>query len=896
MSFIEITDPDLYAVAWDETVDPAVCVVVGELGTILYSVGLEYSGGFRIYTFERPIEVQTYNTIHDVDYGNGLFLASCAGGLVIGSDAGAVWTTRETGSSKRLNGITHVSRGIWVVVGQEGTVLRTVNNGLNWTEITNPANTDLNAVGFHDGILLGLGKNSELIVSTDEGLTWALQDVGLGDVGLNDLVWAYGGFFIVGTKSAVLKTTDGLNFDVISSPVEADFHGVAFSGALLVAVGADSSTITSTTGEVWDGQQAGIDGADFFGIGFGDDRFVVVGADTLVGYSSTGAARPAFDQFQPISDVYRAQCFTQFGAYMVYGGVQVFEGGEWNYYPRRILNPAPGTVDDFESQGWFFVDLPGSGYLLDMTSVRGGIVIAESNQLSLLSDAGSLSAPWMYHQNYGEGLKPISNLTSFNGIAYVVADDGLIYSATNTGVDRLPGFFDLTQYEDWEPGDESVWLGFDPIFQNLFVFRQKSPWTLWFVNDQNGSVSEMTLPELVVNGVSYEPRSVFAVEGLRDGIHVGYAAITGSIETMITAKLDLDGPITGQDEIVPGSISRQKANIVTGSFRLTALGGRGDINEVLVRTWADPDATVRPDIAVRVREECDDPWQTDDQPVGSIVVFNDSVYGEDTAWSRYIKRGATERVINVTVPKISFTPIDVDVVHNPEISVTVPAITFTPIDVDINTGTSIHVSVPTIKFTPIDCQVIYQPTINVTVPVLNFTAIDCFVDRGGFYELPWLVDQCAIYREDINGVRTLATYTKTGDRTIILATQLGSFESLYVNPGPARPFVKGRVGDYIFSEYGAHRITVVDTASGLELDWYPPVQVEGTYVPAQEIPEGGCGGDGSLVFGLGRGFDRLMIQVLIIPHGAVDAIGAKITGLELGYHPTGPEMKTDAGG
>lgn len=896
MSFIETGNPDFYAVAWNEDVTPPVCVIVGELGTILYSVGREYSDGFRIYTLAQPDDVATYNTIFDIDYGNGIFMAACAGGLILTSETAEAWTVRETGDSESLFGITHISAGIWVAVGQQGGIWRTGNNGLNWSKMTTPGGANLNAVHHANDIVLAVGDNSYWLRSTDAGLTWVEYDPPLGDIAFRDLTYAYGHFYFAGAKSTILKTELGVDYEIIATPTEADFNGIAFSGGLIVAIGDDASTITSVGGEIFDAAVSGIEGADFLGIGFGDNRFVMVGEDNLVAYSATGTARPAFENFRPISDQYRAQCFTQFGAYMLYGGILAFEEGQWNYYPRRILNPAPGTVDDFESQGWFFADLPGSGYLLDMVSVRGGIVVAESGQLSLLTDAGSLTAPWMYHQNFGEGLRPISNLTSFNGVAYGVMDDGLIYTATNTGVSRLQGFFDLTEFEDWKPDDEAVWLGFDAIYQMLFVFRQKTPWTIFLVNDQTGGVSEMAIPELKIDGVSYEPRSAFIINGLHDGIHVGYAATEGKAADMVTARLDLVGPITGIDEPTAGTTSRHRGDIQTGSFRLTALGARGDINEVLVRTWADPDATVRPDIAVLVREECEDDWQTDDQPHGRIVVFDGSVWGDDTAWSRYIVRGDTEYEINVTVPELVFQAIDVEIVHQ-VIAPDVPEIVFEMLDTEIITGQDdVKVNVPGLIFEMIDPKVIYTRTIDVNVPEIAFQAIDCQIDRMGFYELPWLVDQCDIFREDINGNRTPATYTKTGPRKILLDTPLEKFESLYVNPGPARPFVLGRTGDYIFTEYGAHRIINVPTASEVELDWYPPEQVEGFYVPAQEIPEGGCGGDGKLVFGLGRGFDQIMIQVLIIPHGAVDATGAKITKLELGYRPTGPEMKTDAGG
>jgi hypothetical protein len=278
-------------------------------------------------------------------------------------------------------------------------------------------------------------------------------------------------------------------------------------------------------------------------------------------------------------------------------------------------------------------------------------------------------------------------------------------------------------------------------------------------------------------------------------------------------NLDLAGAITGKDEPSSGEVIHHYGDLQTGSFRLQTLGIRGDMNEVMVRTWADPDSTTRPDVAVLIREESDDEWQTDvdenDPGQGFAITVDDtSVVGVKTTWSRYVHKGIS----------------------------------------------------------------------------------------AGEIQIPWLVDQCDIYVENAQFDRTPAVYTKTTDFSITLDVELKEPQSLYVNPGPARPFVRGRVGDYIFTEYGAHRITVVNTAYDVELDWYPPEAVTGTYIPAQAMPEGGEWGDGKLIFGLGRGFDQIMLQVLIIPHGTVDATGAKITGLEVGYLPTGKEMKKDSGG
>jgi photosystem II stability/assembly factor-like uncharacterized protein len=897
VSFLNTSDPDFYGVAWNEEVSPPVCVIAGELGTILYSTGRQYTDGFQVYSLEQANN-PTYNVVYGVAFGNSLFMAACSGGLILTSEDGAGWNARDTGVSLDLRAVTHVTGDIWVAVGLEGKIARTTDNGLTWADITHPGGWAYYGIAYNSGTLVVVGGSGEAMVSTDDGLTWTLGTTNVTS-DLRGIVYGPDGFYIVGAESTLLKTTDGLAFTVLSSPSVADFNAIAYTGTggIMAAVGDDGATITSTEGATWDEQDSGIPEANFYGIGYGDNRLVTVGSESLVAYSATGAGRPAFDLFQPISDKYRAQCFTQQDAYMMYFGMLEFEEGKWNYYPRRMRCPAPGTVDDFETVGHYFTDFPGNGAVLDAISIRGGVVTAETDQLGLVTDGGSLSLPWIYQQNYGEGLKPVSNLASFNGVAYVVGDDGLIYSATSTGVARLQGFFDLSRFEDWDAADEAVWLQFDPIYQLLFVFRQKSPWTIWLVNDDSGGVSEIDLPEITINGVAYEPRSAFIIKGLHDGIHCGYAPSTGSDDELVTVKLDLDGPILGVDEVSSGDVKRYYGEIATGSFRVTAIGLRGSAEEVLVRTWADPDSTVRPDVAVMIREETEDEWETNDQPHGDITVYTDRVEGVGTAFSRYLQRGLTERVIEMTTPKVAVRPHNMRVIHN-FIQMTVPKVGARPFDMLVNHEgqTNIKITTPKVAVRPFDMEITHDKPIGMTTPKVAVRPFDMNVHRDGYYVLPWLVDQCKVYVEQIGGTRALAPFTKVGKFELELTTPLNPYESLYINPGAVRPFVLGRVGDYILTQYGAHRISAVNTAYQVELDWYPPAECSGTYVPAQAIPAGGAEGDGKIVVGLGRGFDQIMLRVLLLPHAGCDATGAKITGLELGEMDTGPELKTDAGG
>jgi hypothetical protein len=333
------------------------------------------------------------------------------------------------------------------------------------------------------------------------------------------------------------------------------------------------------------------------------------------------------------------------------------------------------------------------------------------------------------------------------------------------------------------------------------------PYSIHLVDDVSGGYTDISLPAIYLLGEAYYPQAVVSNKGTTVGLRVSYAPEDAAQNYLVVLELDLEAGITGIDDYGNSVTSRWTGELVTGEFRLEALGLRGQLNEVLVRTWADPDATSRPDLVVMMREESDEQWRAGDQSEGTITVGTSSCVGTGTAWSRILADGD---------------------------------------------------------------------------------------DVEDTFDIPWLVESIkGVYRLTAGPVYTAASYTKTGAKQIQLDSALATGEQLYVDPGVARPFVRMAVSDYIETEEGFHRVATVQDAYNLTLDWYPSQERSGVHVPAQQIPVGGDEGDGRLVFGLGKGFDGLMLRILLIPRDSSDAVGAKITGLELGYTPSGKEMKTD---
>jgi photosystem II stability/assembly factor-like uncharacterized protein len=94
------------------------------------------------------------------------------------------WTQRTSNTSTDLLDVDwDVSTGaatIWIAVGDQGTILRSTNTGVNWSARTSPTGQNLNAVagyGQTTKYFTAVGDRSTIIMSSDGGNTWAAANV-----------------------------------------------------------------------------------------------------------------------------------------------------------------------------------------------------------------------------------------------------------------------------------------------------------------------------------------------------------------------------------------------------------------------------------------------------------------------------------------------------------------------------------------------------------------------------------------------------------------------------------------------------------------------------------------------------------------------------------------------
>ncbi|MFF3253251.1 WD40/YVTN/BNR-like repeat-containing protein [Actinacidiphila glaucinigra] len=96
-----------------------------------------------------------------------------------GERPGPRWELKETGSTARFRGLAAVGRDTAWVAGSEGTVLRTVDGGRHWADVSPPGAAelqfrDIEAFDARRAVVLAIGEGeaSRVLRTQDGGATW----------------------------------------------------------------------------------------------------------------------------------------------------------------------------------------------------------------------------------------------------------------------------------------------------------------------------------------------------------------------------------------------------------------------------------------------------------------------------------------------------------------------------------------------------------------------------------------------------------------------------------------------------------------------------------------------------------------------------------------------------
>jgi photosystem II stability/assembly factor-like uncharacterized protein len=174
---------------------------------------------------------------------------------------GQTWTQLTAGTSRTLRAVYFVDASTGFVAGDSGTILKTTNGGTSWITLTSGTLNTLRTIFFRDANTGTVAGNSGTIIKTaDGGTTWNPQTSGTTRrlVGISYPSADTG--YIVGYSqggqggTAVMRTTNGgTNWSTVDSVSNNFYTGVSFIDANNGFVCANSNRIIQTTdaGATW---------------------------------------------------------------------------------------------------------------------------------------------------------------------------------------------------------------------------------------------------------------------------------------------------------------------------------------------------------------------------------------------------------------------------------------------------------------------------------------------------------------------------------------------------------------------------------------------------------------------------------------------------------------------
>lgn len=164
---------------------------------------------------------------------------------------GQQWTTLNSGTLEWLRGVYFFNEDTGLVVGYGGTILRTIDGGVNWDTIPSGTSEDFLSITFHNQTGLITGNGGTILKSTNGGLSWT-------DKSSANTIWHQAQLlnehtaYIVGESSTVLKTIDGgdnwifLTSGTGNGRVSLFFNDV--NTGFVVGIGDDDAIMKTTDG------------------------------------------------------------------------------------------------------------------------------------------------------------------------------------------------------------------------------------------------------------------------------------------------------------------------------------------------------------------------------------------------------------------------------------------------------------------------------------------------------------------------------------------------------------------------------------------------------------------------------------------------------------------------
>jgi photosystem II stability/assembly factor-like uncharacterized protein len=163
-----------------------------------------------------------------VGFAGKTFLQTLFFFLLVTQICFAQWYQQNSGVTKDLNDVAF-DGNLGIAVGDFGTILRTTDEGINWTIQLSATTKDLNGIGYNwYSSPIVVGDSGIVLISNDRGISWT-QQTSITISELNAItLWNCPGY-IVGDNGIILKTpNDGLSWEIQQSGNPYPLNSVSF--------------------------------------------------------------------------------------------------------------------------------------------------------------------------------------------------------------------------------------------------------------------------------------------------------------------------------------------------------------------------------------------------------------------------------------------------------------------------------------------------------------------------------------------------------------------------------------------------------------------------------------------------------------------------------------------
>lgn len=161
------------------------------------------------------------------------------------------WIPLTSGVTSNLNSVDFINYSLGYIVGDNGTLLKTIDGGNQWVALTAPDSINYYDVKFNGTSAVFIsGEKGKLFKSTDEGTTWNPVNTRLTETLFKITFTGTGTGFVVGSRGAMLRTTDnGSSWNTVNLPTQSLLYSIHFADTKTgFTVGWNGTMLKSTDG------------------------------------------------------------------------------------------------------------------------------------------------------------------------------------------------------------------------------------------------------------------------------------------------------------------------------------------------------------------------------------------------------------------------------------------------------------------------------------------------------------------------------------------------------------------------------------------------------------------------------------------------------------------------